>query len=38
LDSLIDYVCALAIDLSKDEVMGITAFKYIFIADYWAII
>ena len=38
MDSLNDYVCALAIDLSKDEVMSITAYKYIFIDDYWAII
>jgi transposase len=37
MDSLKDYVCDLATKLTKDEVMSITAFKYIFISDYWTI-
>ncbi len=37
MDSLKDYVCALALDLTKEEVMSISAFQYIFINDYWTI-
>lgn len=37
MDNLKNYVCGLALDLSKDEVMSITAFQYIFINDYWTI-
>lgn len=37
MDSLKDYVCSLALELTKKEVISITAFQYIFINDYWTI-
>jgi transposase len=37
MDSLNDYVCGLAKELTTQEVRSITAFKYIFINNYWTI-
>ena len=38
LDALNDYICALATDLSNEEVKSITAFKYIFNYNYWSVL
>lgn len=38
LDTLNDYICAMAKDLSNDEVKSITAFKYIFNYNYWSVL
>jgi transposase len=37
MDSLKDYVCSLAKELTRQEVRSITAFQYIFINNYWTI-